>query len=55
MSPNGTARNKRYGLNLPQRLDVLSATTPTMGSKTESQIRVTRNIVPTIAAGKPKS
>ncbi|GEM_PF-6143993 len=54
MTPKGTATQRRYGLNLPNRELVLSANTPTTGSKHESQILVTKNIVPAAAADIPK-
>ena len=51
----GTAPKRIHGRNLPQRLRVRSAIMPKIGSLTESQIRVTRNMVPTAAGASPKT
>ena len=42
----GSAARSSHGRKRPQRVRVRSASTPTMGSFTASQSRVTRNIVP---------
>ena len=55
ITAKGIAKKKTNGLNFPHRVLTRSEIAPIIGSFTASKIRVSRNIVPTAAAGIPNT